>query len=469
MRIYELHTRAKYTNFEQLTTEEAERLAALGFDALWLMGVWEISSGATRISKIISEDFQGSPYAIPNYEINSALGGKKGFKALVERAHRANLRVIVDFVSNHLALDTPWLKKHPEFFIRSNPAVREQHTGEFFLHKSGEVIAYGRDPYFPPWHDTAQLDYTSAKLRKRMIRVLKQISEFADGVRCDMAMLVLRDYIRRQWYPLASDDWFDRQMPREFWLEAINEVKAAQPDFSFIAESYWDKEPQLLELGFNLVYEKKLYDALVARDAAAVLSRLSRSPQAMQHSLYFIENHDEPRAASVFSEAANLASAALLLSLPGSTLLYDGQMAGRQEKLPVQRLRPLTEEVDNERLQAAYTALLQATRDAVFQSDEYQLFDTGVYGTVAFFRQSPARLVAYIGQIADAWHQFNAAPLQVTALAEAAGIQGDLTITNLLNSQPVTVPRQHDTYHLFLNTLGVDDDTRFCLLEVTSG
>ena len=88
-----------------------------------------------------------------------------------------------------MAIDSPWIDEQPDLFIRSNPEARKQSTAEFFLHPSGAVIAFGRDPYFPPWHDTSQLDYTNPKLRARMIETLKWISRYADGVRCDMAML----------------------------------------------------------------------------------------------------------------------------------------------------------------------------------------------------------------------------------------------------------------------------------------
>ncbi|HJZ67289.1 MAG TPA: alpha-amylase family glycosyl hydrolase, partial [Blastocatellia bacterium] len=200
-------------------------LSRLGFDAVWLMGVWQISDGARKISKITSEDFEGSPYAVPTYEVNRQLGGKAKFARLVKRAHAAGLSVVVDFVSNHMALDSPWISRRPGLFVRSNTKARSQSTSEFFLHKSGEVIAFGRDPYFPPWNDTAQLDYSNAALRVQMIEVLKRISRYADGVRCDMAMLVLKDCIRHLWYPLLSDSEFNQRMPGEFWDEAIIGVK----------------------------------------------------------------------------------------------------------------------------------------------------------------------------------------------------------------------------------------------------
>jgi glycosidase len=441
-------------------------IADLGFTAVWLMGIWAISKGAKAISRIVAHDFEGSPYAIPTYKVNPELGGKKAFTSFVERAHAANLKVIVDFVSNHMAIDSPWINKDPELFIGSNTRARKQQTGEYFLHKSGEVIAFGRDPYFPPWHDTSQLDYANSKLRDRMIRTLKKLARLADGVRCDMAMLVLRDYIREQWYPYASADWFDEHMPSEFWGEAIHEVKHERPDFVFIAETYWDKEPKLLSLGFDLVYEKKLYDALVVHNAALVTGRLLRSHTAMQQSVYFIENHDEPRAAAVFDRDYNLTAAALILSLPGSMLIHEGQQEGWREKLPVQRLRPLTEEQDDLELQAAYQQLLKITKDEVFNIGEFQLFETNVYGVVAFMRRTANRVVAYIGQIADAWHLFSHTALNITALALAVEAEGQLRVTNLFNSNSKILQTSNDEFHLQLSELGVKESTRFCLLEV---
>jgi len=465
LRIYEINARARCRNFDQLTQAELDELARLGFDALWPMGVWQISPGAYKISKIVSEDFEGSPYALPRYKFNRFLGGKQKFVSLTKRAHKAGLAVIVDFVSNHMAIDSPWIDEQPDLFIRSNTEARKQSTAEFFLHPSGEVIAFGRDPYFPPWHDTAQLDYTNPKLRARMIETLKWISRYADGVRCDMAMLVLRDYIRQQWYPMVSDSWFDERMPGEFWDEAIREVKKARPDFKFIAEAYWDKEQRLHELGFDLSYEKKVYDGLVARNAQSVTERLVRGTEALGSSLYFIENHDEPRAASVFNHSYNLASAALILSLPGSILIYEGQMEGKREKLPVQRIVPLVDEPVDLRLKQAYSEILKLTAEDVFKNGDFQLFDTGVYGVVAFIRRNAERTVVYLGQISDAWHKFNSVPIDLTSVARALTAQSHLQLTNLLTSSSITIEGNNGAFHAQLNQLAVETETNFCLLE----
>ncbi len=470
MRIYEINTRLR-GNFDQITGSELKGLAALGFDWVWPMGVWQISEGARKISRILSVDFEGSPYAVGSYEISQPLGGQAGFEALVNRAHDAGLKVMVDFVSNHTALDSPWIDEDATQFIRSNAAVRNQSTSEYFLHTSGEVIAYGRDPYFPPWHDTAQLDYSNPLLRERMIEVLKRISRMADGVRCDMAMLVLRDYVRDHWYARADRDWFDARMPGEFWDEAIDRVKAGRPDFLFVAEAYWDKEQQLLDLGFDLAYEKKLYDGLATANSHAVIERLKRPADALAKSVCFIENHDEPRAASVFTRAGNLAAAALILSLPCAALVHEGQIEGKREKLPVQILKPRLDEPVDLQLSADYRQLLQITSRDVFKRGSFELFEKGMYGVVSFIRRDDNTAIAYLGQVSDAWHRFNSVQLDLQALAKSAAASRYVRVTNLLASRSLTidmgVDRGGGVIYLSLEELGVGDDALFCILEAS--
>jgi glycosidase len=466
VRIYEINARLHCPTFDLITDNELHELSQLGFDALWMMGVWRISEGARKISKITSEDFDGSPYAVPAYEINRELGGRSQFRRLVKRARAVGLSVIVDFVSNHMALDSPWIKERPDLFIRSDPKARTQSTSEFFLHRSNEIVAFGRDPYFAPWNDTAQLNYANETLRKRMIEVLIRISRYADGVRCDMAMLVLRDCIRRLWYPLIPDSLFDQLMPGEFWDQAIADVKKISPDFKFIAEAYWDKEHELRALGFDLCYEKKLYDALVGRDLDRVVQSLKRDPDELRGSLYFIENHDEPRAASAFGRSDNLAALALILAIPGSVLIHEGQMEGKRERLPVQRIRPLTDETTDIALRNSYVQLLRITADDVFKTGGLKLFDPGVYGALGFIRKDEHRVVGYLGQISDGWHKFNSPQMNISEVARAAGAQGQLRLTNLLTSASTTV-QDIDGFKVEMRSLGVDSESKFCLFEAS--
>lgn len=466
MRIYEINARLHCAAFDLITDDELHELSQLGFDAVWMMGVWRISEGARKISKITSEDFDGSPYAVPAYEINRELGGSSQFKRLVKRARAVGLSVIVDFVSNHMALDSPWINERPDLFIRSDPKARTQSTNEFFLHRSNEIVAFGRDPYFAPWNDTAQLNYANETLRKRMIEVLIRISRYADGVRCDMAMLVLRDCIRRLWYPLTPDSLFDQMMPGEFWDQAIAEVKKIKPEFKFIAEAYWDKEHELRALGFDLCYEKRLYDALVGHDFDRVVQSLKRDSDVLRDSLYFIENHDEPRAASVFGRSENLAALALILTIPGSVLIHEGQMEGKRERLPVQRIRPLMDEPPDIALRGSYERLLRITADGVFETGELQLFDPEVYGALGFIRKDEHRVVAYLGQISDCWHEFSSPQMNISEVARAAGAQGQLRLTNLLTSASTTI-QENDGFKVEMSRLGVDRESKFCLFEAS--
>lgn len=469
MRIFEINARVHCQSFDDITEDKLTALAHLGFDTVWPMGVWEISKGARRISKVISEDWEGSPYAVPRYKFNKLLGGKDAFVAFAKRAHKAGLAVIVDFVSNHMALDSPWIDEQHDLFITSFPRARTQQTSEFFLHPSGEMIAFGRDPFFPPWNDTAQLDYTNAATRERMIDTLLEISEVADGVRCDMAMLVLRDYFRQQWFPLASEEWVRARMPDEFWDDAINTVKKRRPDFKFIAEAYWNKEPTLRALGFDLCYEKKLLDALSTRNAAQVIEQLAHDEATLRASLFFIENHDEARAAAIFKNAENLAAAALILALPGSVLIHEGQMEGKREKLPVQRIKPLVNEAPDFALQEMYKLLLSLTSADVFKNGRFSLFDSRVWGAVAFMRQDANRTIGYLAQISEAWHQFHSVVFDLSPLAQAVGASHQIEVTNLLTASTVRVEAHDGAFKLQLEQIGVGEGTRFCLIEVAAG
>jgi hypothetical protein len=301
-----------------------------------------------------------------------------------------------------------------------------------------------------------------------MIETLKWISRFADGARCDMAMLVLKDHVRHLWYPLAPTAWFDDRMPGEFWDRAVSEVKSVKPDFIFIAEAYWDKEPQLLELGFDLAYEKRLYDGLASANQHLVAERLARDVSLLERSLCFIENHDEPRAASIFTRAGNLASMALVLSLPGSVLIHQGQMEGKTERLPVQKLKPDHEEPNDIGLKRSYELLFGLTSDEVFRKGSFALFSSGADSVISFIRQDSGRTIAYLGKVAESDRPFNSLVLNVTPLARAAGATRHLCLTNLLNSNSVVLDADHKSFHVRPDRLGVDDQSLFCLVEATT-
>jgi glycosidase len=466
LRIYEINTRIFCDRFDRISEEQLSRLAGLGFDAVWLMGVWRIGEGAKKISRTISPDFSGSPYAIAGYDLSPDLGGLGAYQTFRERARAVGLKVLLDFIPNHMGLDSEWISENSKLFITSNPAVRKQDPSEFFLHPSGEVVAHGKDPYFPPWYDTAQLDYSSAELRSRQIDKLIGISKVADGVRCDMAMLILKDYIKQRWYPAAPDAWFDERMPAEFWGQAIAVVKQEAPGFIFLAEAYWGKEPDLQRLGFDLTYEKTVYDALVERSASRVYDRLRQPAQVLESSLFFIENHDEARAASVFSPDENTAAMALILSLPGSSLVHQGQMEGLKERLAIQLPRPIHSEMPDQVLEEAYEKLLRATAAGVFKAGVFRLFNSQDPDVVAFARVDSQTIAAYLGQIGGEAGHFARALLDVTPLAELARATSVVRITDMIGKNSVLVSTNRGSFTFVPASLGLAPTTRFCLVRV---
>ena len=292
--------------------EQFEEWHRFGFTHIWLMGAWSggplaraqalahpglLQSYSEAFPGWSEEDVSGSPYAIADYRISQKLGGDVELQIFRKKLHGCGMKLVLDFVPNHLGLDHSWLSQHPEFFVHSltqEPETFAQSTsaGTFWL-------AYGKDPYFAAWTDTVQLDYRHEKTQAAMIALLQSLAERCDGLRCDMAMLLLSDVFRKTWerFPFLGS-----ASAVEFWQAAIPSIKSDYPDFLFLAEAYWGLESRLLELGFDFTYDKTLYDRLVRRDAASVQRHLLESPSALvARSAHFLENHDEPRIASLLS------------------------------------------------------------------------------------------------------------------------------------------------------------------------
>lgn len=391
MMLFEVNARLGHRDLRDLADTHIERAAALGFDWIWLMGLWRTGPAAAAVSRAVCPDFEGSPYAIADYEVSDDLGGDAALGAFVERAHASGLQVMADFVPNHMSIDSPLLDAQPGFAIHWNPSVRDAQPSDYFDHPKGR-FAHGKDPYFAGWTDTAQLDYTHPALRAHQIDVLRRIATRVDGVRCDMAMLVLREHVRAQWFPRVGREAFDRAYPHEFWLEAIAALRAEQPAFRFLAEVYWDKEPELQRLGFDSTYDKKLYDLLANGRAPDDIARYLHQahPDYLARSLHFLENHDEERAAVRFGRRARPA-ALLSFAIPGAVFVHQGQMEGFREKLPVQRRLPLQVEQPDEDLARFYARLLACAKEPLYR--EGRLDVLGVeQGLLLWLRRHEGRL-----------------------------------------------------------------------------
>ena len=285
--IYEIYPRqfSATGDFNGITAQ-LDRLQHLGVDILWLMPIHPIG-------KLKAKGALGSPYAVRDYYgINSDYGTAADLHRLVGEAHRRGLKVIIDIVADHTAWDSVLMQ-----------------TPDFYSHDSaGHII-----PPNPDWTDVAGLNYANQQLRRYMIDMLKHwVREFdLDGFRCDAAGMV----------------------PTDFWEQARTALDELKPGLLMLAE--WD-DPALLARAFDVDYAWQGYvalaDAIQGRaPASAVREQWQRENARYERGalrLRFSDNHDESRAIARFGEAAALAASALVFTLDGVPLLYNGMEVG---------------------------------------------------------------------------------------------------------------------------------------------
>ncbi len=365
---------------------EWKSFAEQGFDYLWLMGVWARSPGSAahaakepglcRAYDLIlpdwtRKDVTGSPYAIYGYELDPYLGKPEELLQLKMKLNGLGLGLILDFVPNHLAFDHPWTLEHPELFVSCRPETLRAHPEWSFITADGKKLAHGRDPYFAPWIDTVQINFWSPKAREALLTELLKISEIADGVRCDMAMLAMNDIFQKVW----GEHILEARPFTEFWEEMIPEVKKIAPNFLFIAEVYWDMDWPLQQIGFDFTYDKRLYDRMFFDSAISVGEHLNAEPAYRDKCLRFIENHDEERATVTFGKQKSRAAGIIAATVPGLRFFYDGQLEGRRIRTPVHLRREPPEPADPVTA-AIYQRLLKYIKSPATHDGEWTLLET---------------------------------------------------------------------------------------------
>jgi glycosidase len=389
--IYEINTRAWLFDLGEKTghsvdlrsvpSSEWDGIAAYGFDAVWLMGVWQRSPSSIAISNrnnsLLDEfkralpDFQprdniGSAYSVRGYSVDEALGGPEGLSIARHELAERGIRLILDFVPNHVALDHPWVCEHPEYFIDGGPSDANNQP-ESFVELNGRIFAFGQDPYFPPWRDVLQLNAFDPRLRQAAIETIVNIASQCDGVRCDMAMLLLNSIFEQTWGSRAG-----LKPATEYWADLIAAIKSAPREFLFIAEAYWDREWELQQQGFDFCYDKRFYDRLAHGNAESVRAHLSAPVDYQSKLLHFIENHDEQRAAAAFPLHKQRPAAVAMATVAGARLFYEGQFEGRKVRVPVFLRRRAAEPAD-QTLEHFYKQLLHVTKTSVFREGEWSL------------------------------------------------------------------------------------------------
>lgn len=371
----------KKVNLSSVPLSEWDALAAYGFESVWLMGVWERSPAGISIinqNQNLLADFRrtlpdfrpednvGSPYCVRRYVVDQHLGGVEGLAVARRELSQRGLKLILDFVPNHVAHDHSWVAECPEYFIRGN-ADDVRNDPSSYVDICGTIFARGRDPYFPAWPDVLQLNAFEPGLRQAATQAVDSIAEQCDGIRCDMAMLLLNQIFERTWGARAGPP-----PATEYWPDVIAATKERHPNFLFIAEAYWDLEWQLQQQGFDFCYDKKLYDRLEHSNAEGIRLHLGADLAYQVKLLRFIENHDEPRAAAKFQVAKHRCAAVTAATLPGMRLFHEGQLEGRKARLPVFLGRRPHESADQELLRF-YTKLLDAINRPIFRNGQWSL------------------------------------------------------------------------------------------------
>lgn len=370
----------RQATLDDIPDERIEAWRRAGFDWIYLLSVWQTGETGCRISRshrdwnrefretlpdLEEHDIIGSGFAIRGYRVCEDIGGEESLERFRERLRINGIRMMLDFVPNHVAHDHPWVESHPGFFIRGS----EEHLARWpenftrVKHPHGELIlAYGRDPYFAGWPDTLQLNYADPLLRDAMTSELLHIAAMCDGVRCDMAMLLLPEIFQQTW-GFASEP---------FWPDAILVVKKMYPDYVFMGEVYWDLEWVMQQQGFDFTYDKRLYDRLVARQATPVREHLMAGVDYQEKLARFLENHDEQRAASVFSLEEHQAAAILTFLSPGLRFFHQGELSGKTKKISPHLGRGAEEPVNHD-VENFYARLLKILNKSWFHDGNWQL------------------------------------------------------------------------------------------------
>jgi hypothetical protein len=390
--LYQINTRVWLTELSRILGRaatlddvpdaELDRLAQMGFDWVWLLSVWQTGLAAQKVSRtnpewrrefqetlpdLREEDIPGSGFAVTGYTVHEALGGDEALARLRERLKKRGLRLMLDFVPNHMGLGHPWVEDHPEHFIQGTEMdlARAPQNYTWVKRKCGDLLlAHGRDPYFPGWPDTLQLNYGNLATQVAMAGELVKIAGQCDGVRCDMAMLVLPEVFERTWGVQAQS----------FWPRATQLVRERAPAFCFMAEVYWDLEWTLQQQGFDYTYDKRLYDRLRDRHARPVREHFCAGLDYQNKMARFLENHDEPRAAATFPPGVHEAAAAITFLSPGLRFFHQGQFAGRTKRISPHLGRGPDEPVNPE-LAKFYDRLLGTLRLDALRNGEWRLLE----------------------------------------------------------------------------------------------
>ena len=395
------------------------------YDVFWFMGIYKPSEAGLNNAKKYTDQYRyalpninpetdvaASPFAIPDYSPNPIIAKDwKEWDKVMEKLHKKDKRVYIDFVGNHTAIDHPWAKTHPEYFIQGSE-TQYKNNPNFYVeveNNQGEkfYLAHGKDPNYPEWSDTLQLNYARADVRKLMEKQLLDLVDHADGVRCDMAMLLNSSTFLRTWGWCLSDEEKNYLRQNEFWKEVIPKVKEKakklNKKFEFMAEAYWEKE----ELGenFDYIYCDEFYKNVcktahgerseILKNHISYLAEMPKTRKLYKDVIY-IENHDEERAIKTMGKDFSKAAIVAAGLIPETMLMINqGQEVGRIIRPPMQ-INRFPKEYQDIDLKDYYQSVIDLKKTRLFNEGNWEIVDANCPEILAQKVTSPNNEMAAI-------------------------------------------------------------------------
>ena len=415
---------------QDIPDEELDMLAARGFTALWLIGLWERSHASRKIKQLQGNpEAKASAYALESYDIAGELGGYAGYVDLRNRAMERGIRLASDMVPNHTGIDSELVRQRPEWFLsaseppypnytyngpnlsadsrygihiedgywnRSDAAV----TFKRVDHLTGDTryIYHGNDGTTMPWNDTAQLNFLHHEVREGVIQQILHVARMFPVIRFDAAMVLAKMHIQRLWFPLpghapgvpSRGGWsmsmadFEAAMPQEFWREVVDRVAKEVPDTLLLAEAFWMLEGYFVRtLGMHRVYNSAFMHMLKKEDNAGyrqlIKKTLEFDAEILKRYVNFMNNPDEDTAIAQFGRGDKYFGVCIMMiTMPGLPMFGHGQVEGLTEKYGMEYAKAYYDEhPDGELVGRHYREIFPVTqrRSLFAEVANFQLFD----------------------------------------------------------------------------------------------
>ncbi len=391
---------------DEVPDEELDTMARRGFNALWLIGLWERSKASQRIKQLTGNpDAAASAYSLYDYTVAHDLGGEEAYIRLRDRAWQRGIRLGSDMVPNHMGIDSKWVFEHPDWFLSvpyppypaytyGGPDVSDDGRVEIkiedhyynrtdaavtFLRRDRwtndtRFIYHGNDGTSFPWNDTAQLNYLNPEVREAVIQNILHVARLSPIIRFDAAMTLTKQHYQRLWFPQPGSGGgipsraehgmtkaeFDRAMPNEFWREVVDRVAVEVPGTLLLAEAFWLLEGYFVRtLGMHRVYNSAFMNMLRDEENAnyrtVIKNTIEFDPDILKRYVNFMNNPDERTAVDQFGKGDKYFGIATVMStIPGLPMFGHGQFEGFNERYGMEYRRAYHDETPDSWLVARH-------------------------------------------------------------------------------------------------------------------